>query len=272
MMAGTMSTTPITGRSITMRSNPLPIFAILAILFAYGMSTSAQKPAAYVPIPQSEPTPTPARTKPVTLTDFWAPWCGPCKKMLPIVKQLEDEGVRVTRINVDVDPEMAAQYGADQAIPLFVAMRDGKEIGRINRLCTLAELEALVGRKPSHAKVVKDPNPPDPDPVPQPSDKPAVGAHGWRLRLFYPKGNTVGEALAKGLCDNKTIRKWYGVEAATTDSTLFNSWRKLLPADKLTVVLAHPDGRIVYQSHNPPTDVGELHEVLRTAVRERDNL
>lgn len=249
-----------------MRNHPIPIFAILAILFAYGMSGQAQKPAeqpaAVVPAvvaPQIEP---------IILMDFGAPWCGPCKKMQPIIKQLEGEGVKISRINVDNDPEMAKQYGADKAIPIFIATRRGRELGRIEGLTTLAKLEALVGLAPSRAKAEPEPE------KPRPSDKPAVGTNGWRLRLFYPNGDAIGEKLAKDLSEDKVLRVRYGFEYATTDSVIFSCWKKL-PANQLTVLLVHPDGRIIYQSHKPPTDAAELHDVLRTAARnarERDSL
>jgi thioredoxin 1 len=65
--------------------------------------------------------------------DFWAPWCGPCRMIAPIVEQLAEENpgsIKFAKVNVDESPNTAGGYGVN-SIPTLVIFKNGQEIERL---------------------------------------------------------------------------------------------------------------------------------------------
>jgi thioredoxin 1 len=86
------------------------------------------------------------------ITDYWAPWCGPCKVMMPAISELADRfnvpdsQVEIRKVNVDENPELASKFGI-RGIPTLIFVKDDQEVKRLSGLRTknqiLEEIETI---------------------------------------------------------------------------------------------------------------------------------
>ncbi|ACC83892.1 thioredoxin [Nostoc sp. UCD121] len=67
------------------------------------------------------------------LVDFWAPWCGPCRMVAPVVDEISEQykgQIKVVKVNTDENPQVASQYGI-RSIPTLMIFKDGQKVDMV---------------------------------------------------------------------------------------------------------------------------------------------
>lgn len=83
----------------------------------------------------------------LVLVDFFAPWCGPCQMMAPIIDEMvnehKDKGIKVGKLNIDENQEIASKYNV-MSIPTFLVFKSGKIVAKKAGYCNKEELAQLI--------------------------------------------------------------------------------------------------------------------------------
>ncbi|MDD3120559.1 MAG: thioredoxin, partial [Candidatus Gracilibacteria bacterium] len=84
----------------------------------------------------------------ISLVDFWAEWCGPCKMMLPVLEQLTEKignKAKIMKLNVDENLELTQNFRI-MSIPCIIIFKNGKEVDRLVGVRDVQELEDFINK------------------------------------------------------------------------------------------------------------------------------